>query len=78
MSAFALSVNCPNCSGPFLLVNAHSNGLLSVAILECPACEREWEVTARIVPHGPSRAAAARVQAVKRAGKARAREKVPA
>ncbi len=76
MSAFAVAINCPKCSGPFSLVNAHSTGLLSVAILECLACESEWEVTARIVPHGPSRAAVARAQAVKRAGKAREREKV--
>lgn len=81
MTAFALPITCPTCAGPLTLLNATANarGALSVAILECAACEREWEVTARMVAHGPSRAAVERAEAAKRASKCRRREElVPA
>lgn len=79
---FAINITCSSCAGPLGLVNAvaQGHGSLSVAILECPACQREWEVTARMVPAGPSRAGAERAAAAKRDAKARerARELVPA
>lgn len=76
MSTFCQPISCPTCAGDVSLVNARSNGLLSVAILECPTCQREWEVTGRIVPHGPSRAAVERAEQYKRDAKRRARELV--
>lgn len=44
MSPFGVPITCATCGGALGLVNGRSNGLLSVAILECPACEREWEM----------------------------------
>lgn len=73
MSTFCQSVTCPRCDGDLSLVNARSSGLLSVAILECPACQREWEVTGRIVAHGQSRAAIERAEQAKREAKRRTR-----
>lgn len=81
---FAIPITCAACAGPLELVNATVNGkaTLSIAILECAACEREWEVTARMVPHGPSRAAVERAEAAKQADRERRRgrrgELVPA
>lgn len=78
-AAFGLPIACGRCAGPVTLVNATTTGALSVAIVECPACEREWEVTVRMVAHGPSRAGAARAEAANRASKCRRREElVPA
>ncbi len=77
MSApFLLPLSCPTCAADVELVNAHSTGLLSIAIVECDTCRKEWEVTSRLLPHGPSRAAVARADEVKRAAKRRAREMV--
>lgn len=79
MSApFGIEINCRTCAGPVTLVNATTNGALSVAIVECPACEREWEITVRMVAHGLSRAGAERAEAAKRASQRRRRELVPA
>lgn len=75
---FLLPISCPKCAADVELVNARSNGLLSIAIVECDACLKEWEITSRLLPHGPSRAALARADEVKREAKRRAREKVPA
>ena len=80
-AAFGLPIACGRCAGPVALVNATATarGDLSVAIVECPACEREWEITVRMVAHGPSRAAVERADAAKRASKCRRREElVPA
>lgn len=73
MSTFCQAITCPRCDGDLSLINARSNGLLSVAILECPACQREWEVTGRMQPHGPSRAAVERAEQAKRDAKRRVR-----
>lgn len=75
---FLLPISCPKCAADVGLVNARSNGLLSIAIVECDPCRREWEVTSRLLPHGPSRSAVERADEVKREAKRRAREKVPA
>ncbi len=77
MSLYALPICCPTCAADVELVNAHSTGLLSIAIVECDSCRKE-EVTSRLQPHGPSRAAVARADEVKRAAKRRAREMVGA
>ncbi len=78
MTPFLLPVSCPTCASDVRLVNSHSNGLLAVAIIECDTCEREWEITSRLLAHGPSRAAVARAEEVRRASKRRARELVGA
>lgn len=77
---FAIPLSCPVCAGNVALVNATaaSNGLLAVAIVECHPCGREWEVTSRLLPHGPSRSALETRQAAKQAAKRRVRESVPA
>lgn len=51
MSRFTLEVNCPQCAGPVEQINRASSGLLSVAVLECVPCQRQWEVTVRVAVH---------------------------
>ena len=78
MTVFRLPITCPPCAGNVSLINATSNGSLAIAIVECHPCEREFEVTARLLPHGPSRAAVERANRAKVEGKRRRREMVPA
>lgn len=78
MTLFTLPLSCPSCASDVELVNAHSSGLLSIAIVECHPCEREFEVTARLVPHGRSRSAVERANRAKVEDKRRRREMVPA
>lgn len=78
MSLFTLPLSCPTCASDVGLVNTHSTGLLAVAIIECSTCEREWEVTSRLVPHGRSRAYVERANRAKVESKRRLREMVPA
>lgn len=78
MSLFTLPISCPTCGEAVELVNTGSNGLLAIAIVECSTCEREWEVTSRLVPHGRSRAAVERASRAKVEAKRRHREMVPA
>jgi hypothetical protein len=33
------------------MVNSTTNGLLSVAVVECPPCRSQWELTVRITRH---------------------------
>jgi hypothetical protein len=75
---FTLPISCPSCASDVELVNAHSSGLLSIAIVECHPCEREFEVTSRLVPHGRSRSAVERANRAKVEDKRRRREMVPA
>jgi Zn ribbon nucleic-acid-binding protein len=51
VSRFVLPASCPQCSGALTLVNSTSSGLLSVAILECEPCSRQWEITVRVTVH---------------------------
>lgn len=76
MSLFTLPLSCPTCASDVELLNARSNGLLAIAIVECSSCEREWEVTSRLVPHGRSRAAVERANRAKVEDKRRRREMV--
>lgn len=78
MTLFTLPLSCPSCDSDVVLLNTRSNGLLAVAIIECSPCEREWEVTSRLVPHGRSRAAVERANRAKVEDKRRRREMVPA
>lgn len=78
MTLFTLPLSCPSCANDVELVNAHSSGLLSIAIVECHPCEREFEITARLVPHGRSRTAVERANRAKVEDKRRRREMVPA
>lgn len=78
MTLFTLPISCPSCASDVSLINAHSSGLLSIAIVECHPCEREFEVTARLIPHGRSRAAVERANRAKVEDKRRRREMVPA
>lgn len=48
---FRLPLACPCCAGPLSLINSVSNGQLAVAILHCEACDREYELSARLIPH---------------------------
>jgi hypothetical protein len=74
VSRFTLEVNCPQCAGSVVPINAASSGLLSVAILECEPCCRQWEVTVRLSPHRTPEQVR---MAEKRAGsRQRARERV--
>lgn len=73
MSAFCLPITCPTCGADVELVNGRTNGLLSVAVVECGPCGREWEVTVRLSPHGASRAATERAAAVQAETKRRVR-----
>jgi transcription elongation factor Elf1 len=76
VSRFAVEVTCPQCAGSVTAVNSCASGLLSVAILECKPCRRQFEVTVRLSVHRTPE----QVQmAEKRAGsRQRAREKVGA
>lgn len=78
MTLYTLPISCPTCAGNVSLINATTNGLLAVAVVECHPCEREWEVTARLVPHGRSRAYVERANRAKVEDKRRRREMVPA
>lgn len=75
---FRLAISCPTCAGPVDLLNSHSNGLLSIAVVVCEPCEREYEVTMRLTPHGRSQAHQDRAAQSKQASKRRAREMVSA
>lgn len=78
MTLFTLPLSCPSCASDVTLLNARSNGLLAIAIVECSPCEREWEVTSRLVPHVRSRAAVERANRAKVEDSRRRREMVPA
>lgn len=78
LTLFTLPITCPRCSSDVSLVNATTNGLLAVAVVECRPCEREFEVTARLVPHGRSRAYEERANRAKVEDSRRRREMVPA
>lgn len=78
VTTFSLNVSCPTCSGPVGLLNAHSNGSLSIAIVVCDSCRKEWEITARMTFHGRAAAAVAADALAKREAKRRARELVSA
>lgn len=78
MTTYCLPIDCPTCAGPVDLLNAHSNGLLSIAVVVCEPCEREYEVTMRLVAHGRSLAHQNRAAQSKQASKRRAREMVSA
>ena len=76
MTRFVLPLTCPSCASDVSLINATSNGSLAIAIVECHPCEREYEVTARLVPHGRSRAYVERANRAKVEDKRRRREMV--
>lgn len=78
MTTFQLPVSCPTCAGPVHLLNAHSNGSLSIAIVVCDPCRKEWEITSRMSFHGRSAAAVAADAEAKRDAKRRSRELVSA
>lgn len=78
MTPYQLPVSCPDCAGPLHLLNARATGLVSLAILACPACEWEWEVLMRIERHAPMDTPEAREREKNRRRKARQREKVSA
>ncbi len=48
---FQLPMACFRCAGPLDIVNGTSNGALSIAILECPACDRQYELSMRLHDH---------------------------
>ena len=56
MTTYCLPISCPTCAGPVDLLNATSNGLLSIAVVVCEPCEWEYEITMRLTPHGRSQA----------------------
>jgi hypothetical protein len=78
VTLFTLPLSCPTCASDVSLVNAHSSGFLSIAIVECHPCEREWEITSRLVAHGRSRAYVERAKQSGQESKRRHREMVPA
>ena len=51
MSLYWLPVSCVHCAGPVDLINAATQGLLSIAVVECEPCNRQFELTIRIQPH---------------------------
>jgi hypothetical protein len=51
VTTFAVEVTCPQCAGPVEQINRATSGLLSVAILACEPCRRQYEVCARITVH---------------------------
>lgn len=51
MTPFTLPVSCVHCAGRLDLVNATTQGLLSIAVVECEPCDRQFELTIRIQPH---------------------------
>ena len=72
MTAFRLPISCPTCASDVSLVNSTSTGLLSIAIVECSSCEREFEITVRLTPHGQNRTAVERAKQSKLRTKRRA------
>lgn len=52
MTPFGLPCSCLQCGGELGLVNtAATSGNLSIAILACDACRKEWEVSMRMTRH---------------------------
>ncbi len=48
---FQLHMACFRCAGPLDIVNGTTNGALSIAILECPVCDRQYELSMRMHEH---------------------------
>ncbi len=78
MTRFVLPISCPTCASDVVLVNTTTNGSLAVAVVECHPCERELEITSRLVAHGRSRSYVERANRAKVEDKRRRREMVPA
>jgi len=78
VTTYGLPIACPTCAGPVDLLNSHSNGRLSIAVVVCEPCEWEFEVTMRLTPHGRSQAHQNRAAQSKQESKRRAREMVSA
>jgi hypothetical protein len=51
VTPFAIDITCPQCAGPVQQINRANSGLLSLTILACEPCGRQWEVSARIIVH---------------------------
>lgn len=51
MTPLGLPVGCIACAGTCRLVNSTSNGQLAIGVVECQDCYRQWEISARIIPH---------------------------
>jgi len=63
MTHFTLAVLCPICEGELDHLNGTAHGTLSVAVVGCRPCGREWTVTVRLAPlESPETAAAARAR----------------
>lgn len=65
MTHFGLPASCPDCGGELQLLNAHSRGAVSLAILLCQPCAWEFEVLMRLTRHGRSADHKERAQAEK-------------
>lgn len=50
MHGLQMSVRCPHCGEECEHRNGRANGSLSVAIVGCSGCRREYEITARMHP----------------------------
>ncbi len=48
---FQLPMACFRCAGPLDIVNGTTNGALSIAILECLGCDRQYELSMRLNDH---------------------------
>jgi transposase-like protein len=51
VNRFGLDIHCPACEHPVVKLNGTANGSLTVAILECTGCRKQYELTARLNPH---------------------------
>lgn len=49
--ALGMTVRCIQCGGRCELVNGNTNGMLSIAIVECADCQAQWEIAARLSAH---------------------------
>lgn len=72
MTTWGLPMSCLACGGEFESVNATSNGVLAVSIVQCRSCRRSFEITTRLRAFISHDATAARRQRERRARKAAA------
>lgn len=48
---FGLPASCPRCADPLMLINSKAEETLSIGIMACAGCRREFELTVRLSPH---------------------------
>lgn len=48
---YRITITCPLCGAGVEFVNGTSNGVMSIAVVECRPCNKQFEVAARMTIH---------------------------